>query len=126
MLHDLLIPTDHAGAYEWAAVFLAHATIGLFLVATVAAVIKAYVDDFIDGEGSLALVIVTLGYLGLWEAGVQSLGAGVADAMVDTLAVFLGGAMGLLAWARKGGGLAVAFVVTAGAVLAGVWRRRGK
>ena len=41
---DLLTPTNHAGAYEWASVYLAHFAIGLFLTAIVAALL-----DAIDG-----------------------------------------------------------------------------
>ena len=74
---DLLTPTDHAGAYEWASVFLAHFAIGLFLTAVVAAVLDA-LDGLQLNIGDTAAAIVTVAYLVAWEMGLQRLGAGLS------------------------------------------------
>ena len=98
---DLLTPTDHAGAYEWASVFLAHSALGLALVAAVAAVLEALAGEWIDDLGGLSWVLVLLAYGGVWEGWAQALGAGLMDAAVDTFAVGVGGALGVLAWQRR-------------------------
>jgi len=121
---DLLTPEAQESAHYWASVLLAHAFIGLFLVAVVAVLIDALAGDWIDGAGRLALVIVVCVYGLLWEGLAQGYGAGMADAAVDTLAVACGGLAGLSAWARRVAGLSVAFVVLAGVAAAGVWGRR--
>jgi len=99
---DLLTPTDHAGAYEWASVFLAHMAIGLGLVAVVSAVLDWMAGDWIDGTGEVAALIVSVVYLVAWEGFVQGYGAGIMDAAVDTLAVASGGLLGLFLWRRAG------------------------
>ena len=123
---DILTPTDHAGAYEWASVFLAHFGIGLALTALAAAVL-----DLIDTRtewrldvGTTAPWLVTVAYLVAWEMGLQRLGAGWPDALVDTLAVALGGASGLFLWRRAGVRLALALAVAAAALWRGVRARR--
>jgi hypothetical protein len=121
---ELLTATDHAGWYEWASVYLAHAFIGLFLVALVAAVLDWWAGDWIDGIGVVALVMVTALYGLVWETGVQGLAAGVPDAALDTAAVALGGLAGASAWARNGMTLAGALVASAGLLVAGIARRR--
>jgi ABC-type uncharacterized transport system permease subunit len=120
---NLTDPTAHADAYVWAAVLLAHASIGLALTALVAAVIKALADDMIDGEGPLAWALVVIAYAVIWEGAVQALGAGVMDALVDTAAVALGGLLGLTAWLRKGGAMAVALAALGVMMFLGVRRR---
>ena len=37
---NLTTPTDHSGAYEWAAVYLAHMALGVALVAVIAAALS--------------------------------------------------------------------------------------
>ena len=120
---DLLTPTDHAGAYEWASVFLAHFAIGLFLTAVVAAVLDA-LDSFRLNIGDTAAAIVTGVYLVAWEMGLQRLGAGWPDALVDTLAVGLGGVSGLFLWRRNGHGLAAALALGVAVLLRGVGMRK--
>ena len=120
---DLLTPTDHAGAYEWASVFLAHFAIGLFLTAVVAAVLDA-LDGLQLNIGDTAAALVTVVYLVAWEMGLQRLGAGWPDALVDTLAVGLGAASGLFLWRRNGKGLAAALALGAAVLLRGVRGRR--
>jgi hypothetical protein len=99
---DLLTPTDHAGAYEWASVFLAHMAIGLALVALVSAVLDWIAGDWMDGVGEVAALIVSVVYLVAWEGFVQRYGAGLMDAAVDTFAVASGGLLGLFLWRRAG------------------------
>ena len=122
---DLLTPTDHAGAYEWASVLLAHFAIGLALVAVLSAVLlvlRWLVGKI--GAGKAALLIVVVVYAVIWEGLAQAYGAGLPDALVDTLAVAMGGLAGLSAWMRRGALVALSLAVTAGVAVAGVWRRR--
>jgi hypothetical protein len=121
---DLLTPTDHAGAYEWASVFLAHTAIGLALVAAVAAVLEAYAGEWIDDVGWLAWALVALAYGILWEGCVQMLGAGMMDAAVDTFAVAVGGAVGVLAWQRRGVAMTAVIGLAAIVVALGVRARK--
>lgn len=123
---DLLTPTDHVGAYEWASVFLAHFGIGLALTALVAAVL-----DWIDARtewqldvGTTAPWLVSAAYLVAWEMGLQRLGAGWPDALVDTLAVSLGGFCGLFLWRRAGVNLAMALGLGAAVLWSGVRARK--
>jgi hypothetical protein len=74
----LAIATDHADAYTWAAVALAHLALGLALIAVAAAA---------GLRRAWALAAVVAGYLLAWEIGVQRLGAGWADALTDTAMV---------------------------------------
>ena len=122
---DILTPTDHAGAYEWASVLLAHFAIGLALVAVLSAVLlvlRWLVGKI--GAGKAALLIVVVVYAVIWEGLAQAYGAGLPDALVDTLAVAMGGLAGLSAWMRRGALVALSLAVTAGVAVAGVWRRR--
>ena len=124
-MRDLLTPTDHAGAYEWASVLLAHFAIGLALVAVLSAVLlvlRWLVGKI--GAGKAALLIVVVVYAVIWEGLAQAYGAGLPDALVDTLAVAMGGLAGLSAWMRRGALVALSLAVTAGVAVAGVWRRR--
>jgi hypothetical protein len=126
MMLDLLTPTDHAGAYEWASVFLAHIAIGLCITALVAAVLDA-IDNRSEWDldvGTTAPWLVTGVYLVAWEMGVQRLGAGWPDALVDTLAVGLGGLAGLFLWRRAGVRLAVVVLVVCGALWRGIRGRK--
>lgn len=121
---DLLTPEAHRDAYEWAAVFLAHAFLGLVLVAIMAAILDRIAGEWITGTGSLALVIVALGFLTIWEGLAQGYGAGLADALVDAAAVTLGGLAGLSAWLRRGALLAGSILAAAVVTAAGVFARR--
>ena len=114
---DLTTPTDHAGAYEWLVVLMAHGGVGFALVALVAAYLNAFARDWIDDTGNIAWSLVVLFYLMGWEGAVQHYGAGLADAALDTFGVAAGGLIGLLAWRRRGVllGLTLAlFAVVAG------------
>lgn len=97
---DLITPTDHENAYEWAAVLLAHGFIGLVLVALAAAVLEAWAGEWIDDLGGLSWVLVVAVYAVVWEGLVQRLGAGLIDAGADSLAVACGGAFGVFLWQR--------------------------
>lgn len=120
---DLLTPTDHAGAYEWASVYLAHLAIGLVLTALVAAVIEAAQGDWID-LGDTAPVVVTLVYFVAWEGMAQRYGAGMPDALIDTLAVGCGGLAGLFLWRRSGKRVAMVLALAAAVLWRGVRARK--
>lgn len=133
---DLLTPEAQDGAHYWASVLLAHAFIGLFLTAVLAAILDALdafataidraTEGWTDGTGWLACGIVIACYGLGWEVAVQRVGAGWTDAAVDTVAVACGALAGVAAWARRGVALAASLVVLAGVAAAGVWNRTGK
>ena len=111
---NLTTPTDHAGAYEWAAVYLAHMALGVALVAVIAAALSL----FLWRQGAWAVLATSAAYGALWEGAVQRLGAGLADAAVDWSAVTLGAIVAHAAWYHAGGAIAAA-LMAAGAIL---WR----
>ena len=87
--------------------------------------------DWVDGAtgfdldvGTLAPWLVTVAYLVAWEMGVQRVGAGWPDALVDTLAVGLGGFAGLFLWRRAGVRLALVLAAAAAVLWRGVRARR--
>ena len=121
---DLLTPTNHAGAYEWAAVYLAHFAIGLAITAIIAALLDWQLAPWIEGLGGLALVIVVVLYFLGWEGSIQQFGAGMPDAIVDTFAVFIGGLAGVSAWGRRGFAVAASLAALAGVLWAGVRARK--
>lgn len=112
---NLTTPEAQAGAYEWAAVLLAHGFIGLALVAVVA---------WATGRPMLAWFAVVAVYLLLWEVMVQRVGAGWDDALTDTFAVAAGALAGVSAWARRGWALAVSLAAMAGVLVLGVRGRK--
>jgi len=121
---NLTTPTDHASAYEWASVLLAHGFVGLALVALVAWLLDRIAGEWIDAVPVLAFWIVSGLYFAGWEGIVQGFGAGLTDALVDSFAVMAGGLIGLSAWARQGGGVAASLALTAIVLVGGIWRRR--
>jgi hypothetical protein len=110
-------PDAQADPYVWAAALLGHFVIGLVLVAALSAIINR-ASDWIDEPGAVAWVAVVGVYFIGWEAGLQHFGAGFVDALVDTFAVAVGGAVGLFAWARNGLGVTGSIL----ALLAVLWR----
>ena len=121
---ELLTPTDHAGAYEWAVVFMAHMLVGMGCTALVSAFVDWLAGEWIDGAGEAAVPLVTVVYLVVWEGLFQRYGDGLADAFTDTLAVALGGLLGLFLWRRAGGKAAVVTALAALAVWCGVRARK--
>lgn len=117
---NITTPTDHAGAYEWAAVYLAHAALGVALVAVIAAALSLVMWR----QGAWAAVIAIVGYGALWEGAVQRLGAGLADAAVDWSAVTLGALVAHAAWYRSSRPITVAIAAAAVILWHGIRRRR--
>lgn len=135
MTLDLTTPTDHADAYPWASVLLAHGFIGLWMWVTVSFVVPPL----------LGAVAVPAAYLLAWEGAVQRCAAGILDALVDTAGVVIGPVFGILAmimalsmvdadWnevlrapvplTQNTAALWLASTIAAGFVLAGgVWKR---
>jgi hypothetical protein len=122
---DLMTPDAFAGdAYGWITNQLSHAFIGLIITALVAGLLDLIASDWIEDRGMMAWVLVLTGYAFGWEMAVQHLGGGALDAIADTFFVAMGGLIGLAAWWRKPALLAAGFILTAGAAVAGVWRRK--
>lgn len=117
---DLLTPTNHAVAYEWASVFLAHVVIGLAVTAILAAILDT-IDRMALNVGDTSAGLVTGLYLVVWEMGLQRVGAGWADALVDTFAVCIGALSGLFLWRRAG----VKLAITLAAGIAVLWHGVG-
>lgn len=109
-----LSPEAHTDAHYWASTLLAHATIGLALTAVLGALIRSAWG---------AAVIVSLAYALGWEVWWQALGAGLADAVVDSAAVTAGAVIAAAAWERKGGAVASALVALAAVLWRGIRRR---
>ena len=120
---DLLTPTDHQDWHYWASVFLAHVALGIVLVAALAAFLEAIAGEWIDDLGALSWAIVVSIYGVFWEGMIQNLGAGWADAAVDTFAVASGGALGVFLWLRLPARAAVIAALVAVALWLG---RRGR
>ena len=121
---NLTAPTDHADPYVWLVVLLAHAALGLALTGAVAALLDRIGRGWIEFTALDAWILTSAAYGLLWEVFVQRIGAGWADAAVDTLAVSLGGAVGALAWRRRGPALAGAMLALAAIGWRGVRARK--
>jgi hypothetical protein len=121
---EIFTPTDHADAYSWVVVALAHIAVGAVLVGALAGVI-ALAGPWIESRGRLALVLVVAAYLLIWEIAVQRVGAGWPDALLDTSMIAAGGALGLLTWRRKPAALATVVTAVTLALWNGIRRRRG-
>lgn len=115
-------PEAQADPYIWAAAFAGHMAVGLCLTAAVAWPLSAFAREWVDGIGWLALALVVAAYAVTWEAVIQRLGAGVADALIDTAAVGLGGLIGVAAWERRGGLIGGAIVAALAMLARGVRR----
>lgn len=124
---DLLIPTAHAGAYEWAAVLLAHFAVGGYVTACLAFVFHWMFPVPYRPHGQFALgtllVALTTLYGAGWEGLVQGYGAGLADAAVDTIAVVCGGVAAWAAWHRRLRLIAAALVIVSAVAALGIRKR---
>lgn len=117
---DLLTPEAHAGAYEWAAVLLAHFALGFGLAAVLALIFGRRL-----GLATLIVALVAF-YGGGWEGLVQGYGAGLADAAVDTAAVVCGGVAAWAAWHRRARLIAAALVIVTAIAALGIRKRTGR
>lgn len=114
---DLLTPEAHAGAYEWAAVLLAHFAVGFALAGFLALIL--------GGRLGLPVLIAALAaiYGAGWEGVVQGYGAGLMDAAVDTVAVTCGGVAAWAAWHRRARLIAAALVIVTAVAAIGIRKR---
>jgi hypothetical protein len=119
---DLLTPEAQTSAHYWASVLLAHAMIGAVLASAGAALFARLWPSMLAWPSSVQ--VLTIGYAGLWEGAVQRLGAGLADAAVDTVAVAGGALVAWGLWAHRRGMVRRASVALAVVLAVGVWRRR--
>jgi len=109
---NLTDPTFHVDPYVWGAVLLAHAFLG-----GVAWIALAHVT----GRAIVSVQIVAAVYFLLWEVAVQRVGAGLTDALVDTLAVTVGAG---LAWSLSVGNIAYrskVLAILSAVGVAGIW-----
>lgn len=113
--------------YGWLTNQMAHALLGLAVTALLAWVLGALMTRAFEMPVAMhgpALVIVGLVYFFGWEGVWQRFGAGMVDALADTAFMALGGLLGVSAWARNGGRVALAMAVAVVMLGAGVWRRK--
>lgn len=115
-------PEAQADPYIWAAAFTGHMAVGLGLTAAVAWPLSGFARDWVDGVGALALLLVVLAYALVWEGLIQRFGAGLADAAIDTMAVALGGLIGVAAWERRGPVIGAALIAALAMLARGVRR----
>lgn len=109
-------PEAQPDSYTWAAVLLAHAALGAALVAGAAC---------LPPLRRRPVLAVALAYGMIWEGGQWLLaGGGLADGVVDWVAVTLGAVAGRAAWDRRGRRMGAALAVLAAVMWAGVRRRR--
>ena len=116
-----------ADPYAWATNQMAHALLGLAITALLAWALGALMSRAMEIDVAMhgpALLIVGVVYFFAWEGLWQRYGAGMGDALADTAFMVLGGLLGLSAWARKGGRVALAMAVAVVMLGAGVWRRK--
>lgn len=113
--------------YDWLINQMAHMLLGLAITALLAWVLGWLMSRAMEMDVAMhgpALVIVAVVYFFGWEGLWQQWGAGMGDAIADTAFMVLGGLLGVSAWARKGGRVAVAMAVSVVMLGAGVWRRK--
>lgn len=113
--------------YGWLTNQMAHALLGLAVTALLAWALGAVVSQAFERPVTMhgpALLIVGVVYFFGWEGVWQRWGAGMGDALADTAFMGLGGLLGVSAWARKGGRVALAMGAAAVMLGAGVWRRK--
>ncbi|AGT09461.1 hypothetical protein [Paracoccus aminophilus] len=112
MIRELLTPEDHADPYAWAAVFVAHAAIGVALWALLAGLTRR-----------------PLLWAGLLYAAFEALQATVAgellfwDSALDWTGVMLGAALASSLWAQRLGRASAAIIAALAIAVAG-WRKR--
>lgn len=116
---DLTTPTAHVVAYEWASVLLAHFALGAAAWGALAAILRRWYS--LHYLASMQVSVLT--YFFAWEGLVQWYGAGLMDALVDTVAWSLGGVFAWGAWTKRGGLSGAAGAVLTAVLALGVRRR---
>lgn len=113
--------------YGWLTNQMAHALLGLAVTALLAWALGALMSRAFGMDVTMhgpALLIVGVVYFFGWEGLWQRYGAGMWDALADTAFMAIGGLLGVSAWARKGGRVALAMGAAAVMLAVGVWRRK--
>ena len=113
--------------YDWLTNQMAHSLLGLAVTALLAWILGCLMSRAMEMDVAMhgpALVIVAVVYFFGWEGLWQRWGAGMGDALADTAFMAIGGLLGVSAWARRGGRVALAMGAAAVMLGAGVWRRK--
>lgn len=110
---SLLSPISERDPEAWVLRFLSHLVLGLV----------AWHAIIWTMHPALAAAFVPLFYLAAWEGAVQRFGAGVWDAVADTLAVALGAGLGLEILHPTPWAFMALLGAGSGALYYGVWRR---
>jgi hypothetical protein len=110
----LFPPTSELDPAYWAAVAAGHVFVGLVLSALL---------SWITGRHVLSAVAVSVGYLLFWEWFWQGLGAGLEDAVVDSLFVSGGAILALYAYQRAWPKVALVMSASLAGILKGISKR---
>lgn len=113
--------------YGWLTNQMSHMLLGLAITALLAWILGCLMSRAMEMDVAMhgpALVIVAVVYFFGWEGLWQRYGAGMWDALADTAFMTIGGLLGVSAWARRGGRVALAMGAAAVMLGAGVWRRK--
>ncbi len=113
----LFPPTSEADPAYWAAVAAGHVFVGIVLMALV---------SLITGRQTLSTYGVSAGYLIFWETFWQQLGAGVGDAIVDSLFVTAGALIALFCYKREWPKVALVMSASISGIFKGISNRHDK
>jgi len=120
LLIDLLTaPEAQAGWYEWLAVLVAHAFVGVALLAGFGALMS-----WLHGSGSNLALAMAIEAYAIWETMHYLINGDWRDALIDWTAVSAGAVVAWAAWNRRGAAIAVALVVLSVVGIKGVRTRR--
>ncbi|WP_304615828.1 hypothetical protein [Paracoccus sp. (in: a-proteobacteria)] len=120
-------PDAQADAYTWGAALLGHFAIGVFLTALIGGAFATVARwaDIPRLTAWQAAAVASVAYAALWEgAQLAFFGAGLADCIVDAVAVLCGAVVAAGAWRNRGAAVALAFAILAAIGVAGVRRRK--
>ncbi|MGN7871057.1 hypothetical protein [Paracoccus sp. 22332] len=113
----LLIGEAQRDPYVWGAVLLAHAMIGVFLMATMGALVACWLRDGWAGVSVIASLYAA------WEVLQLTNGAPAEDCALDWAVVVLGAVLTLFLWQRRAGGTVGAIASILAICAAGIGRR---
>lgn len=113
----------------WAAEFAGHMAVGVALAILFGGLVwiidrgTSEEGPFIDRGASLGALIGTGAYLIAWEGAWQRFGAGIGDALLDSLAVALGALIAAALWERRLPVGVAALAISASVLWRGIGRR---
>ncbi len=110
----LFPPTSEIDPAYWAATAAGHVFVGLILMSVL---------GWLTDRHHFSAFVVSVGYLLFWEWFWQGLGAGLGDAVVDTLFVASGAILALYAYLREWPKVALVLSASLIGILKGISKR---